>query len=218
MLYDIPVRFPVTSYVGVGAGGQILEVDNLEGSTPGPDFPHRGGSPSISSFSDQAIAGFHHSVLIGLRYAFNSAPPPRTIVAAAAMAPAPAPTHLVFFNWNRSDLSSQAREIIAQAVQSSTRVQTTRIEVNGYTDSPAAHPGPRGEPFNTGLSMRRAQSVEAGLIRDGMPGLVIDIHGYGEANPLVPARMPASRRTSASRSSCAEPSKLAPKPRLLGAG
>ena len=93
----------------------------------------------------------------------------------------------MFFDWDRSDLSSRAREIIAEAAQASTRVQTTQIEVNGYTDNSAIHPGPRGgEKYNMGLSVRRAQSVKAELIRDGVPATAIDIHGYGESHPLVP--------------------------------
>jgi outer membrane protein OmpA-like peptidoglycan-associated protein len=40
--------------------------------------------------------------------------------------------------------------------------------------------------------------VEAELIRDGVPAGEIDIHGYGETNPLVPTakgvREPQNRR------------------------
>ncbi|MFT9142986.1 OmpA family protein, partial [Acetobacter orientalis] len=94
--------------------------------------------------------------------------------------------------------SARARQIVAEAAQASTHVQTTRIEVNGYTDNSAAHPGPRGEKYNLGLSNRRADSVKAELIRDGVPATAIDIHGYGEAHPLVATgpntREPQNRR------------------------
>jgi len=64
--------------------------------------------------------------------------------------------------------------------------------VNGYTDR-------SGTPqYNLRLSMRRARSVQAELIRDGVPRNVIDIHGYGETHPLVPTapgvREPQNRR------------------------
>ena len=145
-----------------------------------PGGVHKGNA----DFNDQ----YNHSFLLGLRYAFNTAPPPPppAPVVAAPPAPAPARTYLVFFDWDRSDLSGRAREIIAEAAQASTRVQTTRIEVNGYTDTSAIHPGPRGERYNMGLSIRRAKSVQAELIRDGVPQSAIDIHGYGETHPLVP--------------------------------
>ncbi|MFW7266958.1 OmpA family protein [Gluconacetobacter sp. Hr-1-5] len=142
---------------------------------------------------------FNHQFILGLRYAFDTAPPPPPPAPVVVPpAPTPARTYLVFFDWDRSDLTSRAREIVAEAAQASTHVQTTRIEVNGYTDNSAAHPGPRGEKYNLGLSERRAQSVKAELIRDGVPANAIDIHGYGEAHPLVPTgpntREPQNRR------------------------
>ncbi|MCQ8279793.1 OmpA family protein [Acetobacteraceae bacterium KSS8] len=142
---------------------------------------------------------FNHSVMLGVRYAFDTAPPPPPpppVVPAAP--PAEARTYLVFFDWDRSDLTPRAREIVAQAAQASTHVQTTRIEVNGYTDNSSIHGGVRGARYNMGLSIRRAQSVKAELIRDGVPGSAIDIHGYGETHPLVATgpntREPQNRR------------------------
>ena len=98
----------------------------------------------------------------------------------------------MFFDWDRADLTSRAREIIATAAQASTHVQTTRIDVNGYTDLSGT------AAYNQRLSVRRAQSVEAELVRDGVQRNEISIHGYGESNPLVPTakgvREPQNRR------------------------
>ncbi|TLU72376.1 OmpA family protein [Lichenicoccus roseus] len=142
---------------------------------------------------------FNHEFLVGLRYAFDTAPPPPPPAPVApAPAPAPARTYLVFFDWDKSALTGRAREIIAEAAQASTRVQTTRIEVNGYTDNSSIHGGERGARYNEGLSIRRADSVKAELVRDGVPATAIDIHGYGESHPLVPTgpntREPQNRR------------------------
>ncbi|MFT8676607.1 MAG: OmpA family protein [Acetobacter sp.] len=142
---------------------------------------------------------FNHQFILGLRYAFDTAPPPPPPApVVAAPAPLPARSYLVFFDWDKSDLTARARQIVAEAAQASTHVQTTRIEVNGYTDNSAAHPGPRGQKYNLDLSVRRANSVKAELIRDGVPASAIDIHGYGEAHPLVPTgpntREPQNRR------------------------
>lgn len=143
---------------------------------------------------------FNHQFILGLRYAFDTAPPapppaPPVVVPPAA---ALARTYLVFFDFDKSTLTPRAREIVREAAQASTRVQTTRIEVNGYTDTSAAHPGPRGARYNMGLSIRRANSVKAELIRSGVPASVIDIHGFGESHPLVPTgpnvREPQNRR------------------------
>ena len=144
---------------------------------------------------------FNHQFILGLRYAFDTAPPapppaPPTVVAPPQ--PSVARTYLVFFDFDKSALTPRAREIVREAAQASTRVQTTRIEVNGYTDNSSAHPGPRGQRYNMGLSIRRAKSVKAELIRDGVPATAIDIHGYGESHPLVPTgpntREPQNRR------------------------
>jgi outer membrane protein OmpA-like peptidoglycan-associated protein len=138
----------------------------------------------------------NYAGLVGVRYALFSPAPPAPAPAAPPPPPAPAPTpsrtYLVFFDWDRSDLTARARQIVAEAAQASTHVQTTRIEVNGYTDLSGT------AAYNQKLSVRRAQSVEAELVRDGVSQSEISIHGYGESNPLVPTapgvREPQNRR------------------------
>ena len=99
-----------------------------------------------------ARPNYNHAFLVGLRYTFGVAPPPPP-AAAAAPAPAPARSYLVFFDWDKATLTDRARQIIKEAADNSTKVQYTRIEVNGYTDT-------SGTPqYNQGLSIRRAQAV-----------------------------------------------------------
>ena len=138
---------------------------------------------------------YNHAALVGVRYALFSAPPPPPPPVAQPAPPAPpeaARTYLVFFDWDRADLTTRARQIVAQAAAASTHVQTTRIDVNGYTDLSGT------AAYNQRLSVRRAQSVEAELVRDGVARGEISIHGYGENNPLVPTakgvREPQNRR------------------------
>ena len=156
--------------------------------------PYPGGPVTHANNKLELNSDYNHSVMIGLRYAFNVAPPPPPPAPAPVAAPAPAPSrsYLVFFDWDRADLTDRARQVIAEAAQNSSRVQYTRIEVNGYTDT-------SGTPqYNQRLSIRRAQSVQAELIRDGVPGNAIDIHGYGETHLLVATgpgvREPQNRR------------------------
>jgi len=136
---------------------------------------------------------YNHSFLLGVRYAFNVAPPvPNAPAPAAVPAQAPARSYLVFFDWDKATLTDRAREIIKQAADNSTHVQYTRIEVNGYTDT-------SGTPqYNQGLSIRRAKAVQAELIKDGVPGNAITIQGFGETHLLVPTgpgvREPQNRR------------------------
>jgi OOP family OmpA-OmpF porin len=137
----------------------------------------------------------NHSFLLGVRYAFNSAPPPAP---PAPVTPVPvvtpSRTYLVFFDWDRADLTDRARQIISEAAQNSTRVQTTRIHVQGNADR-------SGTPqYNQGLSLRRAQTVAAELVRDGVPNGEIDIQAFGDTRPLVPTaagvREPQNRRVA----------------------
>ncbi|MFT8336419.1 OmpA family protein [Acetobacter orientalis] len=130
---------------------------------------------------------FNHSLMLGLRYEFNPAPPPPP---PPSETPAPAPqaarSYLVFFDWDKSDLTDRARSIVSTAALASTHTTLTRITVSGYTDNSSAHPGQKsGEEYNMKLSLRRAEMVKAELVRDGVPGTTIDIHGYGETNPLI---------------------------------
>jgi outer membrane protein OmpA-like peptidoglycan-associated protein len=138
---------------------------------------------------------YNNSLLIGLRYAFNVAPPPpppAAPVPVAAPAPAPAKTYLVFFDWDKYNLTPRALDIIAQAASDSKTQSTTTIAVNGYTDT-------SGTPaYNQGLSIRRAKAVEAQLVTDGVPASEITAQGFGDTNLLVPTgpgvREPQNRR------------------------
>ena len=244
--YDFDFGLPIYPYLGVGIGGQILELDNVNSSAPGESIPH-GGSESVGSFAYQGIAGasvplpwvpglsftaeyrmlglpdplpalrqttfstttdkvigtgnlklgnvFNHEILLGVRYVFDTAPPPpppAPIVPQVQVTPAR--TYLVFFDWDRADLTDRARQIIAEAAQASTHVQYTRIEVQGNADR-------SGTPaYNQGLSLRRAQTVAAELVRQGVPRTAIDIQAFGDTRPLVPTaagvREPQNRRVA----------------------
>jgi outer membrane protein OmpA-like peptidoglycan-associated protein len=132
------------------------------------------------------VDNVNHSLLVGLRYAFNAAP------AVAAAAPvAAARTFLVFFDWSKADLTDRARQIIGEAA-SARGAGVTRIEVNGFTDRSGS------DRFNQGLSERRANAVAAELVRRGVPRNEIVTRGFGEANNLVPTadgvREPQNRR------------------------
>ncbi len=136
-------------------------------------------------------------IWLKVRYKFGL--PPKALPPAAPEAPpvaipqtVPVRSYLVFFDWDRADLTDRARQIVAAAATASTHVQTTRIKVNGYTDLSGT------VAYNQKLSIRRAQTVEAELVHDGVAKSEIDIHGYGESDPLVPTakgvREPQNRR------------------------
>jgi outer membrane protein OmpA-like peptidoglycan-associated protein len=132
---------------------------------------------------------YNWSILFGVRYNFGRTAAPVVPVVAPPAAPR---TFLVFFDWNRDNLTDRARQIIAEAAQARARQAVTRIEVNGYTDTSGS------AQYNQGLSVRRANNVAAELVRLGVPRNEIVARGFGETNLLVPTpdntREPQNRR------------------------
>jgi len=147
-----------------------------------------------SSGKVRTTENYNHSLLLGLRYAFNVVPPapPPSPAPVAAPAQQEARSYLVFFDWDRADLTERARQVVAEAAQAASRVQVTRIEVAGHTD----RSGPDG--YNMRLSVRRAQAVATELVRLGVPRGSITTQGFGQTRPLVQTaagvREPHNRR------------------------
>ena len=221
VLYDFNRLSPViVPYLGVGAGYQWADVGGdhrLASGTEGA-FAYQGivgaalpvaSEPHLSVTAEYRFMGlagdrtygsanlvrtddFNHSILIGLHYAFGGTPMTATIAATPMPAPAPAHSYLVFFDWDKASLTARAQQIIKDAAESSTKVQLTRLEVNGYADT-------SGKPqYNQALSVHRAQVVAAELVRDGVPKAAIAIQGFGDTHLLVPTganvRDPQNRR------------------------
>jgi hypothetical protein len=113
-----------------------------------------------------------------------SAPPPPP--------PAQAPQFMVFFDWDRSDLSQQALATIGQAASAYRTSGNAHITAIGHTDTS----GPND--YNMALSLRRANAVKRALVQDGVPAAAIDVVGKGESEPLVQTgdgvREPQNRR------------------------
>jgi OOP family OmpA-OmpF porin len=189
----VGVAFPIQSAPGLAitAEYRVMDMPFTRNYNATLDTP-AGKIGGIQRMGEE----INQSVLLGFRYAFNAAPPPPPPAPApapvAAPAPAPSRTYLVFFDWDKADLTERAKQIISEAAQNSTRVQVTRIEVNGYTDT-------SGNPkYNQQLSVKRAQNVAAELVRDGVPESEITAQGFGDTKLLVPTaagvREPQNRR------------------------
>ena len=124
------------------------------------------------------------------------------LVAACASEPPPPPpppppvaaptSFMVFFDWDRSNLSQQAVQTIGQAAAAFKSRGSARITATGHTDTS----GP--ESYNMALSLRRANSVKNELVRQGVPADAIAVVGKGESQPLVATgdgvREPQNRR------------------------
>jgi len=184
--------YPIASVPGLAVTGEYRF--NAAFNTQSYAVTPYGGSTTTSvKLGNQ----YNHSLLVGLRYAFNAGPAPVAAPAApvapvVAPAPAPARSYLVFFDWDKADLTARAQQIIAEAAQNSTRVATTRIEVAGHADKSGT------ASYNQGLSLKRANNVAAELVRLGVPRNAISISAFGDTKPLVPTaagvREPQNRR------------------------
>jgi outer membrane protein OmpA-like peptidoglycan-associated protein len=101
-------------------------------------------------------------------------------------------SYLVFFDFDKSDLSPQAVAIVGQAARNAGPAEATEIEVTGNTDTMGS------DAYNMRLSRRRAESVAAQLENDGIPASEIAITAKGKRDPLVPTgdgvREPQNRR------------------------
>ena len=113
-------------------------------------------------------------------------PPP-----VAAVTPVPK-SYLVFFDFNKSDLTAQATQIVDQAATNAGPAKVTRLTVTGHTDTVGS------DAYNMRLSRRRAESVAARLEKDGIPASEIEIAAKGKRDLLVPTadgvREPQNRR------------------------
>ena len=179
--------FPIGSVPGLAITAEYRFFGSLPTKVDGTLSTYSTGR-TIASGSLKA-SNYNDMVLIGLRYNFGRTPPP------PPPPPTPAPpvrSYMVFFDWNKADLTDRARQIVADAAMNASRTAVTRIEVSGYTDR-------SGTPqYNQGLSVRRAEVVAAELVRHGITRNNITTRGFGETNPLVPTapgvREPQNRR------------------------
>ena len=188
------VSLPIPPVVGLSATVEYryLGVNGIR--TYGGSFSSFGNPATPATL--KLTGNDNHMILLGLRYAFNVTPPPMEAAPApaASVAPAPAPSrsYLVFFDWDKSDLTARAQAIIADAAKNAARVQTTRIAVAGHADK-------SGTPaYNQTLSLARANNVAAELVRLGVAKSAISISAFGDTKPLVPTaagvREPQNRR------------------------
>ncbi|MDB5392636.1 MAG: putative TonB-dependent receptor [Rhodospirillales bacterium] len=133
-----------------------------------------------------------------VKYRFSAAEAPAEPAAAyvppPVVAPAPATpkSYLVFFDFNKSDLTPQAVTIVNQAAANAGPAKVTKLEVTGHTDTVGS------DAYNMRLSRRRAESVAAQLEKDGIPSSEIEIIAKGKRDLLVPTadgvREPQNRR------------------------
>ena len=133
-----------------------------------------------------------HSILGGLTYNFGTpTPPPAPVEPAPLPAPVPAPEpvaqppvcspgpFIVFFEWDKSDITPEAGSILDNAVSQYQNCGNAQVMLAGHADKSGA------ASYNVGLSQRRADSVKAYLSSHAVPDSVISTEAFGESRPRV---------------------------------
>ena len=153
----------------------------------------------FNTFSNPAAGGIgpyegryddSHTLSLGLRYAFGAAepayvappppPPPAPPPPPPPPRPAPAPSvpadreFVVYFDWDRSDLTAEAQSVVTQAANYAKSGRPTRVLIVGHADTSGS------AAYNVGLSNRRARTVADALVASGVNGGVISLDGKGE--------------------------------------
>ena len=94
--------------------------------------------------------------------------------------PPPAPVipadreFVVYFDWDRSDLTAEASSVVTQAANYAKSGRPTRILVVGHADTSGS------AAYNIGLSNRRSRTVADALVAQGVNGGAISLDGKGE--------------------------------------
>jgi outer membrane protein OmpA-like peptidoglycan-associated protein len=139
----------------------------------------------------------NHAVMLGLTYRFGApakampaaAPAPMPVATPApapapAAAPAPAPrapeTYIVFFAFDKSDISPVAAQVLDRAIADYRATGSTNVRIEGNADRSGKN------DYNLKLSQRRASSVAAYLSSKGIAQNAIQTVANGEEKPRVP--------------------------------
>lgn len=137
----------------------------------------------INGFDEPVRNGFGQVVVNGATVECAPEPPP-----AAAMET----QRLVFFDWDESFLTPTAQAIVDEAAADILANDIGRVDIIGHTDTS----GPAD--YNLALGQRRAESVRARLVDNGVPNDIIftDSRGENDLEVQTPdgVREPLNRR------------------------
>lgn len=165
-----------------------------------------GQDPKFTNYGTGATAELdnsNHSIFFNITYKFGAPapapkptpaaaappppppPPPPAPAAAAPPPPPPAPprtpeTYVVFFAFDKSDISPVASQVIDRAIADFRATGMTRIVIEGHTDRSGT------DRYNQALSERRATSVSRYLQQKGISSGAIQTAAFGETRPRVP--------------------------------
>jgi len=108
------------------------------------------------------------TIVLSLAACKGPPPPPPPVAAAPPPPPAPAPPpppkqFVVYFEFDKSDLTPEGAKVVQDAAAAYKQTGSARIAVTGYTDLAGT------QRYNLGLSKRRADTLRAALVLQGVP-------------------------------------------------
>jgi outer membrane protein OmpA-like peptidoglycan-associated protein len=138
-------------------------------------------------------------------------PPPRYVRPPPAPAPHAAATpkaFVVYFPFDRADLTPQAKEVIEDATHYAAQWPDARTTIVGYTDAAGS------EGYNQSLSEQRSQAVREALVADGLRAGSVEMDWKGKHDQAVQTpdgvKEPANRRVTIVVRSASDPDDAQP--------
>ena len=157
-----------------------------------PDFSELTGWPDSMEKTD-------HAVMIGIRFDLQSdhrAAPPPPEAPPPPMAPERPREFIVFFGFNKANLTDEAQRVVHEAADAAHQYGTATIIVVGHTDTSGS------KSYNLRLSLRRSGAVKTGLAQEGIAPDMIQTSGKGETELMVQTgdgvKEPQNRRATIS--------------------
>jgi OOP family OmpA-OmpF porin len=133
-----------------------------------------------------------NNFVASLIYRFVPPPPPAAGPVSEPTPPVEPQVFLVFFDWDRADITPAGMEIVRQAANAYKAGRSVHIQVTGYTDLSGS------QGYNQRLSLRRANNVASALASLGVARRDMAVSGRGQNDPRVPTppgvREPQNRR------------------------
>jgi OOP family OmpA-OmpF porin len=157
-------------------------------------FPFPNGSGGTNCCAGTRFTSSYHTnnIVASITMKFGAPPAPPPPLPPAPPPPPPQKVFLVFFDWDKYNITPEGERIIELAAQQYKAGGSVKIQVNGYTDTTGSF------AYNQRLSERRANAVATRLAALGVARTDMAVAGHSFNDLRVPTppgvREPQNRR------------------------
>jgi OOP family OmpA-OmpF porin len=189
-------RIPSSATSDVASGRQrLVAALDKNGRTSKPDVAAY-AQASYDCWVEQLDENIQPDDIAACRDAFMKSLAELEKPVAVAPPPVKPSEFLVFFDWDKYNITAEAQKIIVDATNAAKAQNAKQVRIVGHTDTSGS------AAYNLRLSERRAQAVAASMIKLGIPATSIVTVGRGQEDLLVPTpdnvREPQNRRAAIS--------------------